>query len=123
MRSRILWSHPEPINKAPFSTGKSSEIGVIGIHRDSKRGRFSKPGSPKFRPYQTPVQIDPAIQRTLTGCGKTTARPKMLSRFRVVVTKGRVLVASAGVCSPFPDQSTQFGVGLRRLHRQISQAD
>ena len=37
----------------------------------------------------------------LAGCGKTTARLKMLSRFRDFRDKGRVLVASAAACRSF----------------------
>ena len=59
--------------------------------------------------------IDP-----LAGCGKTTARLNMLSRFRDFRDKGRVVVASAAACRSFP---AQLGVDLRRLHRQIPQAD
>jgi hypothetical protein len=40
----------------------------------------------------------------LAGCEKKTAGPKCCPDFAIVVTKGRVLVASAGVCSPFPDR-------------------
>jgi len=37
----------------------------------------------------------------LAGCGKTTARLKMLARFRDFRDKGRVLVASDAACRSF----------------------
>lgn len=67
---------------------------------------------------------DPFTKTFLAGCGKTTARLKnavQISRF--FVTEGGVLVAAATTGRSFPAQPVQLGVGLRRLHRQIPQAD
>jgi hypothetical protein len=42
-----------------------------------------------------------AMHFNLAGCGKTTARLKMLSRVHDFRDKGRVLVASAAACVSF----------------------
>jgi hypothetical protein len=93
---------------AYFNSPRTRQVYVSILRKSSiELGRNKGPARIEFRSFSR-------LRK------KTTARLNMLSRFRDFRDKGRVVVASAAACRSFP---AQLGVDLRRLHRQIPQAD
>jgi len=61
--------------------------------------------------------------RTLAGCGIRRLDLECCPGFAIFVLRESWGCSRCALEIPFPAQPAQLGVGLRSLHRQISQAD